>query len=268
LGPSRCAGSFTKKARACESAATKFERYGLAPGPFRDLILGLARRELIAAQQPAPDGRNSFDRRVMGMFSDEFMHRFSAGAEAQAVITHAGRVHAWNLRDALLRDSRHGRDGPSKQGRMGSGSLPAPLVLRRRPTARDHLLRPRQLRPDQQDPNLGYPVGDDILRAAFALTNNLVGPSGQAYRYGGEEVGVLLPSMAPDGAHELAERLRAAFETDLVVRVPKLGRNQTASFGVAAFTENIDERQATKRVSAAANEAKRAGKNRVCRARE
>jgi GGDEF domain-containing protein len=61
---------------------------------------------------------------------------------------------------------------------------------------------------------------------------------------------------------------RTSSPSDLVVRVPKLGRNQTASFGVAAFTENIDERQATKRVSAAANEAKRAGKNRVCRARE
>jgi two-component system cell cycle response regulator len=112
----------------------------------------------------------------------------------------------------------------------------------------------------------GHLAGDDVLRrvaASFAAECR----SGDAvYRYGGEELLVLLPSQSLDTAAVAAERMRAAIEA---LAIPHPGIDPpgvvTVSAGVAAFERECGEDVPTllKRADAALYEAKEGGRNRV-----
>ena len=110
----------------------------------------------------------------------------------------------------------------------------------------------------------GHQTGDRVLtELAKRLMKNLR-KSDTAYRYGGEEIAVLLPGAPMQAACGLAERLRVAVaerpfrgqdDEELVVRI---------SLGVAEFAAGMSD--STELVSAADSalyEAKRAGRNRV-----
>jgi diguanylate cyclase (GGDEF)-like protein len=109
----------------------------------------------------------------------------------------------------------------------------------------------------------GAPVGDKVLRLVFGLVNSVAGTRGTAYRYGGEEVGALLPGIELAEAAALAEDLRALIERDVHVQTPQLGTPQTASIGVAMFTGPMENDPAVARVDELMRRAKGAGKNRV-----
>jgi diguanylate cyclase (GGDEF)-like protein len=112
----------------------------------------------------------------------------------------------------------------------------------------------------------GHLAGDDVLRrvaASFAAECR----SGDAvYRYGGEELLVLLPSQSLDTAAIAAERMRAAIEA-LAISHPGIDPPGvvTVSAGVAAFERDSGEDvpMLLKRADAALYEAKEGGRNRV-----
>ena len=58
----------------------------------------------------------------------------------------------------------------------------------------------------------GHPAGDDVLRAAGEIIRKCVGAKGSAYRYGGEEIAILLPNYTSEEATVLAERMRKQIE--------------------------------------------------------
>jgi len=81
----------------------------------------------------------------------------------------------------------------------------------------------------------GHPVGDEVLLELARRVAARVAHKGRAYRYGGEELALLLPGYSADEAAGLAERLRkdvaAAAMSRKAVAV-------TASFGVACVPEH------------------------------
>ena len=109
----------------------------------------------------------------------------------------------------------------------------------------------------------GHRVGDEVLQATFDLAKNLVGGRGDVYRFGGEEIAVLLPGCSLEEAAKLADELRATIESGIVEAVPELGAAQTASFGVSTYRARVDPDRALDFVNALEHEAKDGGRNRV-----
>ncbi|HVW10165.1 MAG TPA: GGDEF domain-containing protein [Bryobacteraceae bacterium] len=105
----------------------------------------------------------------------------------------------------------------------------------------------------------GHPLGDDCLRSVSAAVNSVVRNCDLVARYGGEEIAVILPDTAADGAVELAEIIRLAIEAGGVV---------TASIGVAtaAARETGMPESLIYAADAAMYQAKAGGRNRVAMA--
>jgi diguanylate cyclase (GGDEF)-like protein/PAS domain S-box-containing protein len=82
----------------------------------------------------------------------------------------------------------------------------------------------------------GHQMGDDCLRAvAFAVSSACSRPTDVVARYGGEEIGVILPGLDGAGAATVAERIRAAVESLNIVHDGngEGSMRVTASIGVA-----------------------------------
>jgi diguanylate cyclase (GGDEF)-like protein len=76
----------------------------------------------------------------------------------------------------------------------------------------------------------GHPAGDEVLKFIAHTVKNISTGKGKTYRYGGEELALLLPNYSAEEAAALAERIRKALETQLIgAEAIKM----TASFGVA-----------------------------------
>jgi diguanylate cyclase (GGDEF)-like protein len=76
----------------------------------------------------------------------------------------------------------------------------------------------------------GHPTGDEVLQAIANTIKRITAGKGKTYRYGGEELAVLLPNFSADEAAALAERIRKTIETESIgAKAIKI----TASFGVA-----------------------------------
>jgi diguanylate cyclase (GGDEF)-like protein len=107
----------------------------------------------------------------------------------------------------------------------------------------------------------GHPTGDRVLKGvADALRKSVRGKAGESvYRYGGEELAILLPRLPLAKAAQVAERVRAA-----IAARPIAGVVVTASLGVApldASMRTADDLIA--RADAALYRAKQGGRNRV-----
>jgi diguanylate cyclase (GGDEF)-like protein len=108
---------------------------------------------------------------------------------------------------------------------------------------------------------LGHRVGDEVLRnVANVILEQCDGKHRVGYRYGGEELALVLTNDAAAKSLELAETIRAAVErlrfkaTDLIV---------TVSVGVAEAGEDRDNDSLVKRADARLYVAKEEGRNRV-----
>jgi len=82
----------------------------------------------------------------------------------------------------------------------------------------------------QLNDEYGHLVGDTMLHAAAAALTAVLRSSDTAYRYGGEELSVLLRETGADEAVLVAERLRRALAA---VSLPETSARITASVGVA-----------------------------------
>jgi diguanylate cyclase (GGDEF)-like protein len=80
----------------------------------------------------------------------------------------------------------------------------------------------------------GHPAGDDVLRRVAALAASNVRDQDVVYRFGGEELCVILPGASGDEATRVAERVRAAVAAhDFTGGASQPGGRVTISVGVA-----------------------------------
>jgi diguanylate cyclase (GGDEF)-like protein len=115
----------------------------------------------------------------------------------------------------------------------------------------------------------GHSAGDEVLRAVSKLIRALTPkrPGDLSARYGGEEIGILLPNTGIEGARAVVERIRAAVEN---LQMPHGGSPfgvVTLSAGVATISPQRGVHQAAMLIEAADKAlyaAKSAGRNQVC----
>jgi len=112
--------------------------------------------------------------------------------------------------------------------------------------------------------NYGHLEGDKVLVRLGEVIKSCLRKMDSAYRYGGEEFTVILPETAGDEAATVAERIRAAVETDKFY--PLKNKEQlsiTISIGVTEFL--LDEEVAifVQRADKAMYLSKQSGRNRV-----
>ena len=81
----------------------------------------------------------------------------------------------------------------------------------------------------------GHPTGDEVLLAVSTTIASRARGKGKAYRYGGEEMAILLLNYTKMEAIALAETIRVELERS---RVTEKGLKVTASFGVASAPED------------------------------
>ncbi len=104
----------------------------------------------------------------------------------------------------------------------------------------------------------GHQVGDRVLQGVAAIIRDRV-RVGSAFRYGGEEMAVLLPKTNLAAAIRVAERLRKAVESRKVA-----GIRVTASFGVAELDDSMaDSADLVESADRALYKSKESGRNRV-----
>jgi len=107
----------------------------------------------------------------------------------------------------------------------------------------------------------GHQVGDHILRDVAGIIKRSLRSYDSAYRYGGEELAILLPQTELKDAVKLAERIRERLEKH---RFTSLKLHNTASFGAATLGGEVLSPKSL--VAAADRElyrAKALGRNRV-----
>jgi diguanylate cyclase (GGDEF)-like protein len=163
------------------------------------------------------------------------------------------RFRAQAITDALtgLFNRRHFEDTLDEQiERAAAEGWPLSLLL----LDLDHF--------KQYNDRWGHTQGDEELRRVAAQVTKSIRTTDMAFRYGGEELAVLLPSCTKEQAAEVAEKIRTAVGAH-GHRAGVLGRT-TVSIGVATFP--LDGRAARGLVDTADGAlyaAKAAGRDRV-----
>jgi diguanylate cyclase (GGDEF)-like protein len=108
---------------------------------------------------------------------------------------------------------------------------------------------------------LGHLAGDNALRALAALVRDQLRDGDLAYRYGGEELLIILHDGHLEIARRVAERVRTAVTGAAIPHPGGIGGIVTVSIGLAAGAGDAGRMLA--RADAALYEAKRSGRNRV-----
>jgi len=107
---------------------------------------------------------------------------------------------------------------------------------------------------------LGHQKGDEILRLCTEACVSIAG-NDSVYRYGGDEIAIIVEATDLDETHRIAENIR-----NTIVERGSEAANVTVSLGVASYpltASSADE--LTYQADAAMYTAKSTGKNRVCR---
>ncbi len=111
----------------------------------------------------------------------------------------------------------------------------------------------------------GHLVGDQVLKRTAILIKSGCTGKGSCYRYGGEELVVLLPNHGVEEATPIAERIRRSIHEENFVSCPE---RITVSIGLATFPETTQDcGRLSKDADFALYEAKDAGRNRVSTAK-
>jgi diguanylate cyclase (GGDEF)-like protein len=106
----------------------------------------------------------------------------------------------------------------------------------------------------------GHQRGDEVLQEVAALLAAELRDGDTAYRYGGEEFGILARETDAAGGMQLAERVRGRIARSLAAQGDHGA--VTASFGVAGFGDGLGTpEQLVRAADAALYDAKRAGRN-------
>ncbi len=108
---------------------------------------------------------------------------------------------------------------------------------------------------------LGHLAGDHALRTISAIVRATLRTGDLCYRFGGEEILLILRNAGADEAEVVAERVRAAVKAAAVPHPDGVDGVVTVSIGVAAGPEDTEGLLA--RADGALYEAKRGGRNRT-----
>jgi diguanylate cyclase len=109
----------------------------------------------------------------------------------------------------------------------------------------------------------GHLTGDAILQQVGAAIVACARPSDFVFRYGGEEIAVVLIDSNQATGLAIAERIRRHIE-DMTVTLPSHGHSSvTVSIGIAAYAGELDYETLLARADKALYEAKSSGRNRV-----
>jgi diguanylate cyclase (GGDEF)-like protein len=201
-------------------------------GEIADCICSLETRSLISARKPRGATFDPFTRTSDDQYRSQFFYIGSFGLK----ITHEGRKMLGNTEvkamvsvdekdDRLPLYRRRVFDADLERAAkdtLASG-FPFALVmidLDKFKTVND---------------THGHPMGDEVLLAVSTTIANRARWKGKAYRYGGEEIAVLLPNYTKMEGIALAETIRVELEKS---RVTEKGLKVTASFGVASAPED------------------------------
>ena len=115
----------------------------------------------------------------------------------------------------------------------------------------------------------GHETGDRVLQTVAKVALRIKRLTDVAARLGGEEFAILLPETQKEGALHLAQRLREAIEEASTITGNGTPLQVTASVGVATITRNSKHLETIlKQADNALYEAKEAGRNMVCVAKE
>lgn len=109
----------------------------------------------------------------------------------------------------------------------------------------------------------GHQAGDKVLIESAALIQSMLRHHDVFGRYGGEEFAILLPKTGSKGAYELAERIRQAFESQ-VIQYKSNEIKATLSIGVVSYhagIRNYDDMLT--RADMALYQSKRSGRNKT-----
>ena len=106
----------------------------------------------------------------------------------------------------------------------------------------------------------GHQAGDEVLREVAATLSKTAKSSDLAFRYGGEEMGVVMPNTSMAQAKIAVERIRKAIAST-VVRFQANTLSVTASMGVAEVGPSDDVARLIRRADEAIYSAKEAGRN-------
>jgi diguanylate cyclase (GGDEF)-like protein len=118
----------------------------------------------------------------------------------------------------------------------------------------------------QYNDRWGHTEGDAALRRVAGQVMKSIRSTDMAFRYGGEELAVLLPSCVKEQATEVAEKIRVAVSTH-PHRPGRFGARTTISIGVATFPEDGRvSRALVDTADAALYAAKAQGRDRVVQA--
>lgn len=105
----------------------------------------------------------------------------------------------------------------------------------------------------------GHPIGDAVLREVAARIMNCVAGKGQAFRFGGEEIVIILQNHTTEEGLTVAERCRKNIEGS-----PMSEMNITMSFGVATSPDHASDLEKLMKASDdALYDAKHRGRNLV-----
>lgn len=110
----------------------------------------------------------------------------------------------------------------------------------------------------------GHDAGDLVLQQAATLVMDCVRNGDFVFRYGGEELLVMLVEVSPEIALRIAETLRQSFaDHHFMIGQGRVAR-ATVSVGVAHYDGHPDHQYLINRADQAMYEAKQQGRNRVC----
>jgi diguanylate cyclase (GGDEF)-like protein len=110
----------------------------------------------------------------------------------------------------------------------------------------------------------GHQAGDDVLSRIGELLNETVRKGERAYRYGGEELLLVLPGQDLDDGRKLAERQRVQLQRAALPHRSNAPHGVvTFSAGVAAAQRDETPEEVLRRADIALYEAKALGRNRV-----
>jgi diguanylate cyclase (GGDEF)-like protein/putative nucleotidyltransferase with HDIG domain len=108
--------------------------------------------------------------------------------------------------------------------------------------------------------NYGHLAGDEVLRRVARCIESSIRSIDMAFRYGGEEFAIILPSTALNDAYKAAERIRNTIEAKASPGTIPV----TASLGVSSWPiDGMTKEEVIARADAALYQAKEAGRNKV-----
>ena len=111
--------------------------------------------------------------------------------------------------------------------------------------------------------SFGHAVGDLVLQRIAELMRTVLRKQDLPARFGGEEFVVLLPDTSPEGAAQLAEKLRQRIAAEPFSPLEGCSHPVTVSIGCAAHILGAQFHQALDQADTALYRAKTGGRNRV-----